>query len=195
MTLIKLVYHIFSHVWCLGSICQGYIDYKENFRWILILGPLYRTCLIKKQYFSIFNMKYPWRLHRHQCCWNGADKTRTTNRHSHYGELAKKVGQLLFSCCDVRPRSICVVQANRLSPGLTKMAQERLLGRMVRSNYFSDLENCFQTNSSWWWPWWMSSTWPPSKILLFPPASSYLTRLIFLMDTRQYGVYHYSRYR
>ena len=150
----------------------------------------------KKPFFAIFNMKYPWRLHRHQCCWNGADKTRTTNRHSHYGELAKKVDQeiFVFSCCDVRP-NIWAVQANRLSPGLTKMAQERLLGRMVRSNYFSDLENCFQTNSSWWWPWWMSSTWPPSKILLFPPASSYLTRLIIPMDTRQYGVYHYSRYR
>ena len=109
MTLIKLVSHIFSHVWCLSSICQGYIDYKENFRWILIPGPIYRIWLIKKQFFAIFNMKYPWRLHRHQCCWNGADKTRTTNRHSHYGELAEKVGQLLFSCCDVRPRNIWVV--------------------------------------------------------------------------------------
>ena len=174
----------------------GLIHYKENFRWVLIQGPMYRIWLIKKQFFAIFNMKNPWRLYRHQCCRNGADKTRTTNRHSHYGELAEKVDQeiFVFSCCDVRP-NIWVVQANRLSPGLTKMAQERLLGRMVRSNYFSDLENCFQTNSSWWWPWWMSSTWPPSKILLFPPVSSYLTRLIFLMDTRQYGVYHYSRYR
>ena len=156
----------------LSSICQGYIDYKESFRQVFILGPIHRIWLIKKAFFfAIFNMKNPWRLHRHRCCWNGADKTRTTNRHSDYGELAEKVGQLLFSCCDVRPRNIWVVQANRLSPGLTKMAQERLLGRMVRSNYFSDLENCFQTNSSWWWPWWMSSTWPPSKILLFPPAS------------------------
>ena len=168
----------------------GLIDYKEVFRWVSIPGPIYRIWLIKKQFFLQFST---WNILEGSIGINVVETVLT--------KLGRPTDTATMESLLRRWASCCLVAVTwdqetfELLPGLTKMAQERLLGRMVRSNYFSDLENCFQTNSSWWWPWWMSSTWPPSKILLFPPASKYLTRLIFLMDTRQYGVYHYSRYR